>query len=482
MPITSKGFEARRFVDIRESINQSLVDNLAIQLKTTPDTVLGVITNIFSSSIADQEDLIQVVASNLDIDTATGTYLDKLVALTGLRRLNESYSSGTVFLTSSQDSTLVARGTLFSDENSNTYEATSSTSINSQATSSIFLRPNATSGIFAIRVNGVNYTTTISAGDNLTIQQVAQELHAVMANTAPTDFALSLYGEQIKIDSANKFDALDVSRSANIDILSLEGAVPVQAVEVGSINPSIGSVNVMVNNNGLFSNVTNYGTFTVGRAVESDEELRVRHSKSLQIQGSPTLSGIFSSLSNLEGVSLVRIFENTTDSIDSTGRPPNSYECIVEGGDTDSIGNIIWETKPAAVGTYGEITSLVTDYANVLQAVNWSRPVLKYINVRVTYEIYDEETLSDDLENTIKEAIVEYGDSLGLDKDIIPQRFMGVVYGATSGLGSITIEVGSSTNPTKTSPDDIPFSTNPVPVSQREKADFDSVRIQVIQG
>ena len=55
MSLTNKGFDARRFPDIRAEMFEEMANNLAIELDTSPDQVLSIITNIFASSVADIE-------------------------------------------------------------------------------------------------------------------------------------------------------------------------------------------------------------------------------------------------------------------------------------------------------------------------------------------------------------------------------------------------------------------------------------------
>lgn len=480
MPITAKGFEARRFPEILASINQSLVDNLSIQLNTSPDEVLTIINSIISSTVADQEETIQAVYKNLDLDTAEGVHLDKVVAKIGLKRLSEGYTTGPVFLKTSLDGAVVNTSTLFRDTSANTYRATASTTINSQSCSSLTFSPNIDQGTFSVTINGVLFETVIASPSSL--EDIAAELQSLILAEAPTEYTVARSAESVTVVAVNKFAPLNTSRNANISFLEVEGAVSVIATEVGPINPNIGTVTTILTNAANFTSVTNYDTFTVGRNKETDSELRIRHRNSTQLSGSSTSASIYAALANLEGVSLVRIFSNTGSTPDETGRPPNTFECVVEGGDAQTIGNTIWNKKPEAVGTYGEQTTLVVDYANKPQAVRWSRPILRYINVRVTYTTYNEEPLPDNLSEAIKAAIVTYGDNLGLDTDVIPQRFYGVIYGATTGLGGITIEIGTSLSPSSATPDEIAYSTNTLPIGQREKADFDNVRIQVIAG
>ena len=342
LTITSNGFEARRFVDIRDGINQSLIDNLAIQLDTSADTVLGVITAIFSSSITNQEELIQAVANNLDIDTAEGIYLDKLAALRKLRRLSAGFSTGTLFIKTTTDGSVLAGGTNFSDSNANFYVTSVSTPINSQSCTELKFTPSATIGDFIVTIDSTVFTINYSTTG--TIEDIALDLHNAIVLSAPTDYSVSVDGAVVTVTATNKFSPLDITRNENITFPEVEGAVAVIATEAGTINPPINTVTLILNNNGNFTEVTNYDTFTVGRLDETDEELRVRFNRGVG-SGSPTLGSIFSTLSNIEGVSLVRIFENTADTIDAVGRPPNTYECIVEGGDTQTIGDAIQKTK-----------------------------------------------------------------------------------------------------------------------------------------
>ena len=92
MSLTNKGFDARRFPDIRAEMFEEMANNLAIELDTSPDQVLSIITNIFASSVADIEELAQAVADNFNIDKAEGKYLD---AKSAIETYRESYTVDT---------------------------------------------------------------------------------------------------------------------------------------------------------------------------------------------------------------------------------------------------------------------------------------------------------------------------------------------------------------------------------------------------
>ena len=76
----------------------------------------------------------------------------------------------------------------------------------------------------------------------------------------------------------------------------------------------------------------------------------------------------------------------------------------------------------------------------------------------------------------IKDAVLLYGQSLGVGNDIITQRFYGPIYAATSGIGSIAVEA-ALTNLISDTPF---FSTSNVPVARAELAVFDEARITVV--
>ena len=452
MPLTNQGFEARKFSDILPEINQSLATSLGIDVNTAPETILGILTTLFTSAIAKQEALALQVADSSDIDKAEGVFLDRLVALNSIKRLGEASTVGSVFITAAIDGLTVPTGTLFQDNQSNTYTLPAAKIINSSACTKLTFVPDASLGTFTVNINNTEFTETyVEVTDATTI---AADLEFAINNSLPEGYTVSRDNEKVTITIENVFSTLNITRNENISFTEVEGRAEVIAEEVGPINPPINTVNTILSNSTNVVNVTNYDTFTIGRLKESDEGLRARQATATQTTRGSVLGAIFSRLSNLDGVSLVRIFENRTALTDPDGRPSHSYECVVEGGDPVDIAQSIWDSKPAGVETYGTLQSAVLDYANQPEIVNWSRPVLKYINVRVTYSVYSEETLPDDVEQAIKDALTLYGDALGLDTDIIPQRMYGTVYGAVEGVGAMTIEVGTSLNPSSTTPDE----------------------------
>lgn len=480
MPLTSTGFEARRFTEVRTEMFDTMVSNLATELSTSPDQLLGIITTIIASAVADVEELAQAVSDNFNIDKAEGKYLDDLVALLKLKRLSESYSTGVIHVASSSSSSTIPSGTVFADTQGNQYTASTSADVSNLAATKVAVTPIASTGIFSITVDSTTYSIEYESSTSLTA--IVSGLYAQILSTAPTSFTLSKpTSTELQIELVDKSNTMSVVPNANMSVTSVEVPVTIAATEVGQIDPDIGTITSIVSTVTGVLSVTNYFSLTVGREDETDEELRARHSSSTQIAGSGTAPAMYAKLANITGVSQVKVFANNTAETNSDGLPPKSFECIVQGGDEDTIGQTIYDTMPLGVETYGSITSIVSDYSGNNEAVLWSRPSLKYMNVKVTFSLYDEESFPDDGVQTIKDTVVSTGDSLLLGEDVIPQRLLGYIYNAVSGIGVMSVEVGTSVNPASTTPDELDYQTGAVAIDGRTKADFDEVRIEVIQ-
>jgi len=90
---------------------------------------------------------------------------------------------------------------------------------------------------------------------------------------------------------------------------------------------------------------------------------------------------------------------------------------------------------------------LIEDSNNVERTINFTRPVVINIAIRITYTLYNEEDFPVDGEDTIEDIALEHLNGLGLDVDIIPQRFFGPIYSGVPGIDSLVVEVQQITNP-----------------------------------
>lgn len=114
-------------------------------------------------------------------------------------------------------------------------------------------------------------------------------------------------------------------------ILNNSATTTVSAIanEVGEIGAVEGSLIVLVISVPNVASVTNGTNATVGSEEETDTALKLRRQSQLGAPGTATATGIVSALQLLEEVRQATIIVNDTDSTDSGGRPPHSFETFV---------------------------------------------------------------------------------------------------------------------------------------------------------
>lgn len=481
MPLTDQGFTAKRFTDILSDINDELIQSLAADLNTSPDTLYGVLMNIISAAISDQEELAQAVADQFNLDKATGKWLDDIVAYIGLFRQGQSKTTGKVYLNGTPN-LAISTSVVFADRLSNRFRLLLPTTLVTSLSHSAEVSFNTPS-------NGLTYSVVI---DSVPFSVVADG-----SSTVPSvggEFVTAINGANIGVTAnfdgtTNRLVITDdevlgtftITTNANAIVQRIENIVTVIAEQLGTIYTSAGELTTIVTALGGLFSIYNPLDLTVGREIETDEELRLRHSVSVQQAGSGTLAAIVAAVRNVEGVTAVLGLENRTITTDILGLPAKSFEIIVEGGVNSDIANTIWDDKPAGIETYGNNSELVLDFAGGSQEVKFSRPEEVYMWVEMTYSLYDEELFPVDGEDQMKQAIATYGVGYELGEDVIPTRLLTPIYQSVTGVGNIAVRIGTSLSPVAASPDDIAYQTTPITINQRQKASFAINRVELIQ-
>lgn len=256
----------------------------------------------------------------------------------------------------------------------------------------------------------------------------------------------------------------------DFEITSVGSPGLLTAIEAGPLDVAADVELVIETGIAGWDGVTTVLAADVGAFVESDADARLRVDQSLRILGKATVEAIRARLLLVADVDFVTVIENDTDSVDADGRPPHSFEAIVEGGDPVEIAETIFNTKAAGIQTTGNTSEDVTDSQGIVHTIAFSRPVDIAIYVDVTVDAtYGEETIPADAEDLIKQAVVDYGEALAGGKDVLAQRFLGPIFDAVEGLKELTVEVGTSPSP----------SGSEVAIAANERARFHVGRVTV---
>ena len=189
-----------------------------------------------------------------------------------------------------------------------------------------------------------------------------------------------------------------------------EGAVIAAANTINRIaTPTLG-----------WQTVTNLLAATVGNPVETDAELRARQTSAVAAPSKSVWEGIIATVSALSGVSRVSGVDNDTNSTDVNGVPAHSIGLVVEGGDVSEIGSAILLKKAPGAGTYGSTSVTVNDDYGVPRIINFDRPVITAVKVRVTVKaLAGYETR---IGQAIQQANVDYINGLEIGEDVLLTR------------------------------------------------------------
>jgi uncharacterized phage protein gp47/JayE len=215
----------------------------------------------------------------------------------------------------------------------------------------------------------------------------------------------------------------------------------------------------------------------LGLDEESDNELRERHFLNLYKNGND-LVAIRAAVLSLTGVSYVKVFENTSLITNGDGLPGKAFEVLVDGGVDEEIVQAIGDTKPAGILAYGETVTLpYTDQDNNNYEISFSRPTDIDIWIKVTITTTGaEEDLPPNAIQSIEDALLEFANANHeIGDNVVPDYFIGTVYGAVGNKSIINVLVQLSTISFVAATDAV------INIGIRERADFDSARIQVLE-
>jgi uncharacterized phage protein gp47/JayE len=248
-----------------------------------------------------------------------------------------------------------------------------------------------------------------------------------------------------------------------------QSAVNCTATVSGPVIANAETLNVIVTPVTGLNSILNVTDAIVGRDEETDNQYRARRSQTLQVAGAGTLEAIRAKLLEVAGVTAVIAFENTTDIPDLNGRPPHSFEAVVEGGVNQDIADEIWAVKPAGILSFGTITETITDSQGQTHDVSFSRPTGIDIYVKLTVTINVDFPANGVA--AIKQAITDSGNALGIGKEVVVVPYLISALAAIPGIEAVILLIGTAPNPT--------LSDN-IPIAANELAVFSTSRVDVI--
>lgn len=473
MSLTPQGFERPRLNELKAELDRLFIEALG-PVNTNADSVTGQIIGIFSAALDDAYEALQNTYDSMYPFSAEGTSLDGAVSFVGLERLAAAPTNVNA-ICYGVEGMLVPQGALTRALDNRQYACSTDTVISRSNAADVHITVVTVTNLANYQIIAGGVSVVYTADASATAAEIAAGLAALFDTN---NFIATATDGVLHLTSVDQQSGFTLTVDSKLSITELGTPVPFVALLMGAYALPANSLTTMDTTIDGWNSVNNLVAGNVGRFVESDDELRSRHSDAVHVIGAATAPSIRSRiLAEVDGVTYVRVYENRTNATDAFSLPPHSFETVVEGGIDQEIGNRLFELKPAGIETYGNTSVLVVDDNGDSWTCKFSRASDKYAWIRVSVNIINtEEPLTTQLEQAIKDAVLAFGDSLDIGGDIIPQRFYGPIYQNTTGLGSITVEAAITNLPTDTPS----YTTNNVSVARTEHAVFDILRVTVV--
>ena len=482
--LTDAGFEIKRLGDIKLEIEEKLQATLGSSINLLPESVFGQLVAIF----AERESLIwegmDDVYNSAYPDTALGASLDNVVALTGIVRQPAQPSIQKNLRLFGTSGTIVPLGTVVSVLGNPTarfltdIQVTLVTGVDEVQLITFSLVP--TAGTWRLNWNGQD-TSNLAFNANAAAVQAALQLlpfggGILVTGNYSIGFTITFAGisgkqswPTISMDSNTLVNGVTpvVMTIGTTTQGENQGTTDATAESDGPTQAIAGLLTVIETPVTGLTSVLNVTDAEVGRFVETDLELRSRRGETLQVAGKATVDAIRAALLNMEGVTDVIIFENDS-LVELNGIPPKSYETVVNGADDADIAQKLWDTKPAGIRTFGDITENATDSLGFLHPMQFSRPTL--VPIYVELDLTVDSTFPLNGIAAAKEAIVTRGSAFGIGGTVIVYPRLISALDTIPGIVDVVMRVGIAPSPTL---------DDNIPIDPNEIATFDTTNVGV---
>ena len=198
----------------------------------------------------------------------------------------------------------------------------------------------------------------------------------------------------------------------------------------------------------IIDTVVGFDTFesqaqpVVGTAIEVDAALRSRASIEAYRRGIGPLAAIEAAVIEVDGVTFVRAWDNTTEETDADGIPSRAVNVVVEGGDDDEIVAAILAARGAGVYLHGtDVVEVVALGGAKYVTVRFDRVTDVPIHIRATLTTStSEEPQTDNVTDVAAALLLAQAEAqFGIGDDVLTSRLT-VPLVSLSGVDAVLVE------------------------------------------
>lgn len=199
--------------------------------------------------------------------------------------------------------------------------------------------------------------------------------------------------------------------------------VTFESVDYGAITAEANTITQQVTIMTEIDSLTNPTEATAGRDEESDQELRERRNKILEVNAYSTVGSIVGKILTLDNVADCVVYENKTSVYDSE-KDLNSHSIwiIVKGGELNQITETIVKDKTGGTGLKGAIEgtyieNFITQSGKnrtIIHTANFDRPTEKeiYLKFNVKRRVPTQSIDIDNIKNTLANKVFQIAENV----------------------------------------------------------------------
>lgn len=453
--LTSSGFSKKQLTDIKSELEQLFRDSYGAGIKTTPDTQFGKLIGIFSEREETLWSLAEALYDAMYPNSASDVSLARIGEITGTNPNGSDKSTAVVYLAGT-DTTLVPAGKIIAVQDaSDQFEFVADVTLSG----SNFSVAGITRSGSTVSVNAVGHGRLVNSW-------------VFINDVVETDYN-GLHQISVIVDVDNfEYEISETPATPATGTITADPATVgnVKAIDTGPIQALAETLNQIITTVPGWTRVDNALDATKGVNAETDPAFRIRRIAALLGSGSATVNAIRGSLLTLAGVIAASVFENVTDVIDGSGRPPHSVHAIVSGGADQDILDDIFDKKSAGIETFGTTSGTVVDSQGNNHTVYFSRPTL--VSIWIEMDLTVDADYPADGDAQVELLLIAFGDALEIGEDVIVYPLLMASFASVPGITDVVIRIGTAASPTL---------DNNIIIAATDVADFDSARITIIQ-
>lgn len=445
--VTATGFKRRTLLQIKQDLETELKAVFGPSFETAPESPNGYLVAMLAKALSSLQELGQEIYDAHNPVTARGLSLDYILSIVGMQRRAATPCRGPVVCYTDQDSiTIPAGSSVMRQRGALRFTLDQELTISGETgLNSVTFAPDSdpTQGPYLFIFDFGTYSPTGS-----TSAAILASLRAMLDASASFGGTTTMVGTSLRIDRPTAFDVQAFPDVAKVAGRGVAGTFT--AVSTGYQTADVGEVRYVVSSIDGWTGCDNLEALTPGADYESDTDALTRFYAHVDsTKGNSTDEAIAAQVrDNVPGVTFARVKSNRLLTTDEDGRPGKSFETLVVGGEDLDVAQAIYKSQAAGIQSYGNTSVTFLDANGDEQLIQFSRPVPKYLWIKVTGSLYSEEDFPG--VDALKQAILDWSTGeYTMGKDVIQSR-IAVPVGQVPGVGNVTIQAALSDSPTGT--------------------------------